>query len=55
MHGKEIAIIQMEDKRRGRLGVCSQSLHTDVEWLRDWVEHQLAIGADKIILHAPQV
>ena len=45
----------MEGKRRGRLGVCSQSLHANVDWLKDWVDHQFQIGADEIILHAPQV
>lgn len=53
--GLEINITLMEGARKGRLGVCSQSLHNDAEWLRDWVDHQFDVGADEVILHTPQV
>ena len=45
----------MDGSRKGRLGVCSQSLHSHVDWLQDWVEHQFGIGADEVILHIPKV
>ena len=40
---------------QGTLAVCSQPLHTNREWLRNWVQHYLDLGAEKVIMHAPRV
>ena len=53
--GQALAITDMDSRRRGKLGVCSQSLHADVDWLKDWVDHQFAMGANEVIMHAPKV
>ena len=52
--GQALTITEMEPRRKGKLWVCSQSLHVDVDWLKDWVDHQFAMGADEVILHAPK-
>ena len=45
----------METTHKGKLGVCSQPLHTNRGWLHDWAKHYLEIGADAIIMHVPRV
>lgn len=45
----------MAGSRKGKLAVCSQSLYGNVEWLKEWVDHQFVIGADEVILHTPTV
>lgn len=53
--GIDLEIIDIPGERLGRLSVCSQPLSTNREWLRDWVDHQFAIGADKVFMHVPKV
>lgn len=45
----------MDGHHKGKLAVCSQSIYSETEFMKEWVEHQFSIGADEIILHAPQV
>ena len=45
----------METMHKGKLGVCSQPLHTNRAWLHDWAKHNLGIGAGAIIMHMPKV
>ena len=53
--GRALEIITMETTHKGKLGVCSQPLHTNRAWLHDWAKHNLGIGADAIIMHVPRV
>ncbi|KAK9799437.1 hypothetical protein WJX73_010409 [Symbiochloris irregularis] len=44
----------IETKRQGSVVGCSQPLHTDRAWLKDWVEHYAAMGVSKMWMHVPR-
>lgn len=53
--GEPIDIITIGTEKKGKVAACSQPLHTNREWLPDWVDYYLSIGVSKLYMHAPQV